>query len=125
MADVLPPTFGWALHFIIGSLIWGAGFALLQKLLRGPFWLRGLVFGLGAWLVVMLGVMPFTRGGLFALKLGIVAPAVMLAIHVVYGVALGVIFGLLLPEDALQADRERAHFFHGPWRDRLLHPFAR
>jgi hypothetical protein len=125
MADVLPPTLGWALNFIIGSLVWGASFALLQRIMVGPFWLRGLVFGLVAWLVVMLAVMPLTRGGLFALKLGIGAPAVMLAIHLAYGTALGIIYELLLPEDIDHANGKRERRLHGHWRERLLHPFAR
>jgi hypothetical protein len=58
MADVLPPTFGWVLHFFVGSFIWGAGFALLQPLVRGPYWLRGLAFGVIAWLLVMVVAMP-------------------------------------------------------------------
>src|SRR5215207_570554 len=100
MADVLPPTFGWVLHFTVGSLIWGAGFALVYDFMRGPSWLRGLLFGIGAWLVVMLAVMPLTRGGFFGLALGIATPAAMLLIHLLYGALLGGIYGVLGPEDA-------------------------
>jgi hypothetical protein len=98
-ADVLPPTIGWVLHFVVGSFLWGATFALLEKLIPGPFWLRGILFGAGAWLVVMLAVMPLTRGGLFGIALGFAPPIAMLVIHLLYGVLLGSIYGFLLPED--------------------------
>ena len=111
MADVLPPTFAWALHFTVGSLIWGAGFALVHGHMRGPSWLRGLLFGLAAWFAVMLTVMPFTRGGFFGLGLGLAAPGVMLLIHLVYGTVLGAIYGLLLPE---APGRRRGGTRHGP-----------
>lgn len=99
MADVLPPTFAWVLHFTVGSLIWGAGFALAHDHMRGPSWLRGLLFGIGAWLVVMLAVMPLTRGGFFGLALGLAAPVAMLLMHLIYGAVLGGVYGLLRPQD--------------------------
>lgn len=97
MAGIMPPTFGWLVHFLVGSLIWGAGFAVLQPYLPGPGWLRGVVFGLAAWLAVMLAVMPLTYGGFFGLALGVATPIVMLVVHLVYGALLGGIFGLLDP----------------------------
>lgn len=107
---VLPPTFGWALHFLVGSLIWGAGFSLLHSFLPGPLWLRGIVFGFVAWMIMMLAVMPLTRGGLFGLALGLTAPAVMLAVHLIYGALLAGIYGLLDPgTDAKSAPDEHEH----------------
>ncbi len=97
-ADVLSTTFGWMLHFVVGSLVWGASFALLERRLFGPLWLRGLVFGFLAWLVVMLTVMPLTRGDWFGLALGVATPVTMLAIHLIYGAMLGAFYSLLDPE---------------------------
>lgn len=121
MADVLPPTFVWILHFFVGSFIWGAGFALLQPIVRGPYWLRGIVFGVVAWLLVMLLVMPLTRLGLFGLRLGIATPAVMLFVHVVHGGLLGAIFGALDPREEGPAPPPHAHRSLHDW----LHPFHR
>jgi hypothetical protein len=105
-ADALPPTFAWLLHFMIGSLIWGTSFALVSRLIPGPLWMRGVLFGAASWLIVMLAVMPLTRGGWFGLELGLPAPALMLLVHIVYGALLGAIFGLLDPEaDAKGAPR--------------------
>ena len=98
LADVLPPTFWWTLHFLVGSLIWGVGFGLTERFMRGPTWLRGLLFGFASWVMVMVTVMPLTRGGFFGLALGLATPAVMLAAHLIYGALLGGIFGFLDPD---------------------------
>jgi uncharacterized membrane protein YagU involved in acid resistance len=119
MADVLPPTFAWVLHFTVGSLIWGAGFAVAHDHMRGPSWARGLLFGIGAWLVVMLTVMPLTRGGFFGLALGLATPVAMLLMHLIYGAALGGIYGLLLPKDAAEdrhGEADHASHAHSPAR---------
>src|ERR1700719_4702679 len=35
---------GWVLHFFVGTVIWGVGFAMLHDHLPGPSWQRGLGF---------------------------------------------------------------------------------
>lgn len=112
MADVLPPTFGWLLHFFVGSFVWGAAFASVHGFLRGPSWLRGIVFGAAAWLVVMLAVMPLTQAGLFGWSLGWATPVVMLAIHLLYGVILGTVYGLLRSDDEVRRDELHAEHLH-------------
>jgi hypothetical protein len=92
---ILSPTLGWLLHFLVGTLVWGAGFALVHDWLRGPSWLRGVLFGVAAWLVVVITVVAMRRLGLFGVELGLVTPAAMLAIHVVFGALLGGIYDLL------------------------------
>jgi hypothetical protein len=86
----------WADHFIIGVLVWGllfGGFVtLLPKL---PYWLTGLIFGVFAWLVAMIAFLPFVGSGLFGMKVGMMIPVIQLVQHLVYGLALGITFGLL------------------------------
>jgi hypothetical protein len=94
-AGILSPTLGWLLHFLVGTLVWGAGFALVHDWLRGPSWLRGILFGIGAWLLVVITVVTVTRLGLFGFELGFATPLAMLAIHVVFGALLGGIYDLL------------------------------
>ena len=114
-AGVLSPTFGWLLHFLVGSVIWGVGFALAYPFLYGAAWIRGLLFGAGAWLLVMLTVMPLTHAGWFGLALGLTTPAVMFLVHLVYGALLGGIYGVLDPNDGRRNDRDR--FAHDEnWR---------
>jgi hypothetical protein len=121
MADVFPPTFAWFIHFLVGSFIWGASFAAVERFLPGPSWLRGIVFGFGAWLIVMVAIMPLTRGGLFALALGLAAPAAMLVLHLIYGALLGGIYGFLDPDGA----RTSAADDHHESDDHHLHPLPR
>ena len=109
-AGILSPTLGWLLHFLVGTLVWGAGFALVQQ------WLRGVEFGIGAWLLVVVTVVVMRRLGLFGVDLGFATPLAMLAIHMVFGALLGGIYDLLgsspqarvpprpSPEDRLHAD---------------------
>ncbi len=49
----------WGIHFMIGTVIWGGAFALLESHLPGgELWLKGVVFGIGAWLIMMVAMMP-------------------------------------------------------------------
>lgn len=91
---------GWLVHFLVGTFLWGASFGALQRILPGPLWLRGIAFGLAAWLVVIATTTILARCGISGLKLG--APAMMFFVHVAYGLLLGVVFGLLEPRDEVE-----------------------
>jgi uncharacterized membrane protein YagU involved in acid resistance len=95
MAGASSPAVGWIAHFVIGSIFWGVGFAILSAYLPGPYWLRGTIFAVGAWLMMMVVVMPMAGAGLFGLDLGTMVPVMTLALHVVFGVVLGGIYGVL------------------------------
>lgn len=87
---------GWTIHFIVGTVIWGILFALLVPYLPGATNMqRGLVFGLGAWLVVMFTVFPMAGSGFFGMGFGLVAPLSTLLGHIVFGWALGGTYGWL------------------------------
>lgn len=88
------PAVGWLLHFMIGTVLWGIGFAVLYNVLpgRSPA-IKGIVFGLLAWLLMMLLPMPMAGAGLFGLKMGMMAPVMTLLLHVIWGVVLGASFG--------------------------------
>jgi Family of unknown function (DUF6789) len=86
----------WADHFIIGTILWGALFAGLDFVTpKGAYWMKGLIFGVGAWVAMMVIFMPIMGAGLFGADLGIEAPVVTLVLHLIYGLTLGVTFGLL------------------------------
>jgi hypothetical protein len=86
----------WMDHFIVGTVVWGLLFSLFDAVgLNLPHWLRGVIFGVFAWLMMMLLFMPAAGAGLFGNKIGIVAPVVMLAMHLIYGAVLGATYGLL------------------------------
>jgi hypothetical protein len=87
----------WVDHFIVGTLLWGPIFTAFESMmLEGwPRWQKGLIFGVVAWVAMMLIFMPVIGGGLFGWRLGLVAPIGMFGLHVVYGLVLGTVFELL------------------------------
>lgn len=94
------PAMGWAVHFVIGTIVWGALFAWSAPLLPGAsYWFKGVVFGIGAWLLMMIGVMPMAGAGLFGMSLGTMAPVMTFVLHVIFGLVLGSAYGAAKPED--------------------------
>lgn len=86
----------WVDHVLIGTAMWGLIFAGFDAVTpKAPFWLKGIVFGAGIWLAMMLLFMPVVGVGLLGLDLGISMPLVMLLLHLVYGATLGITFGFL------------------------------
>ena len=96
MGTPLTPVVGWMLHFIIGSVIWGALFALLFDRMPSQIpAIKGLLFGTAAWVLMMIIVMPMAGAGFFGLHLGIGAPIATLVLHGVFGAVLGITFDKL------------------------------
>jgi hypothetical protein len=95
---------GWVIHFLIGTIAWGGGFALLYGLIPGEIAVvKGIGFGVAAWLGMMIIVMPMAGAGLFGMTLGIMAPVMTLLLHVVFGAVLGGVYGMLLQRGTLNA----------------------
>ena len=86
----------WMDHFIIGVVVWGLLFGAYDSLASRPaHWLKGIIFGVFAWVVMMLLFMPLAKAGVFGWKIGPMAAAVTLIYHLVYGAVLGTTYGLL------------------------------
>jgi hypothetical protein len=86
----------WVDHFIVGVLLWGPIFAGLDESITDrPRWQKGLIFGAGAWLAMMLVFMPVVGGGLFGWRFGLVEPVGMLVLHLVYGLAIAAAYDQL------------------------------
>jgi uncharacterized membrane protein YagU involved in acid resistance len=86
----------WMDHFIVGTFVWGLLFAAFDAVYeKGAYWLKGLIFGVFAWVLMMVLFMPMAKAGFFGAKIGIEAPLVTLMYHVVYGLVLGVTYGML------------------------------
>nr|WP_294548820.1 DUF6789 family protein [uncultured Rhodopila sp.] len=88
----LPSPFGWVAHFLIGTVVWGIAYALLEPYLPGPAVIKGVVFGIFAWLAMMIVFMPVAGHGLFGAALGLPAVVATLGLHLVYGAVLGVTY---------------------------------
>jgi len=88
---------GWLVHFGIGTIAWGLLFAWLDPRLPGnTYVLRGVVLGSGAWLLMMIVMMPMAGAGFFGLGLGIMAPIMTLVLHVIFGAVLGWVYGQMV-----------------------------
>lgn len=107
----LAPWIGWLEHFFIGTVLWGLSFAVFDQLTAvleqmmpnlsvSRFVLttaKGFVFSIGAWILMMVLLMPPAGAGWFAANLGYGAPLAALVLHIIYGTALGAIYGALTP----------------------------
>jgi len=62
---------GWIAHFVIGALLWGLLYALIYPRIpgRGPV-AKALAFAVGAWLAMMILLLPATGAGRRAVRAG-------------------------------------------------------
>jgi uncharacterized membrane protein YagU involved in acid resistance len=93
MMGAQTPLVGWIVHFLIGTFLWGILYALIAPRLPGAHWFRGILFATGAWLLMMITLMPMAGAGLFGLKMGLMAPIATLILHWIYGAVLGGLYG--------------------------------
>ena len=90
------PFAGWLWFFVIGGLWWGSWFAIVAPVIPGrSFRVKGAVFGIVTGLLVIWTIMPLAAGGALGMKLSLWQPLVTVSEHLVYGLALGVIYGWL------------------------------
>ena len=90
---------GWVAHFMIGTVVWDGLFGLLAPYLPGgSYWFKGVIFGIGAWLMMMIAVMPMAGAGLFGMNFGMMAPVMTLVLHIIFGAVLGGVYGAERPE---------------------------
>ncbi|MGD8587307.1 MAG: hypothetical protein PVG22_00610 [Chromatiales bacterium] len=90
------PMAGWLWHFTIGILWWGSLYGFMWPLLPGSrSWVKGVVFGVIAGLLVLLMVMPLAGAGYFGMHLTWLEPLVSMVYHMVYGIVLGAVYGML------------------------------
>jgi uncharacterized protein DUF6789 len=86
----------WMDHFIVGVVIWGLLFGAYDSVASGPaHWLKGIIFGVFTWFIMMAAFMPLAKVGFFGFRIGPIAALVTLMYHLVYGAVLGTTYGLL------------------------------
>jgi uncharacterized membrane protein YagU involved in acid resistance len=89
----------WATHAIIGTLLYGALFAILMPILPGSSTGEGITFGILAWLAMMLTFMPLSGNAVFASNLPYAVLAATLVFHILYGAVLGISYAALGDND--------------------------
>lgn len=95
MAGASSPLVGWAMHVMIGTVLWGILFALVHERLPGGLVGSGVLLGIGAWVLMMVAVMPMAGAGMFGMNMGMMAPAMTLMLHIIFGAVLGYSYGRL------------------------------
>lgn len=87
------PLGGWLWHFVIGTLWWGALYGVIEPILPGNQpWKKGISFGIGGAIFVMLMVMPLAGAGYFGMHLELIQPIVTFVEHLIYGCVLGFVY---------------------------------
>lgn len=105
---------GWMAHVLIGAVLWGSLFALVEPTLPGAASLRGVLFAIGAWLVMMLVLLPWAGAGVFAARLDqpVRMTAGSIVLHLVYGWVLGFVYGRLIAPETEEHARSRGYTIH-------------
>jgi len=84
---------GWIMHFMIGSVAWGGAFAVFNDIIPVKTQRKkGILLGITAWFMMMIGPMPMGGEGLFGLNIGPMAPVMTFMLHIVYGIVLGTVY---------------------------------
>lgn len=95
-------TAGWIIHFIAGTFVLGPLFGILCP--RLPTDLpetKGILFSVGAWVILMLAIMMTGGNGAFGRNFGTIGW--LLVTNAVFGIVLGNVYGRLVARD------KRAH----------------
>ena len=91
---------GWAAHLLIGTLVLGSGFGFLYaKLPTHTAATRGIVYAVGAFVVLLVGIFMVGDPRMFSGTDGFGTVAWMLITHAVFGIVLGSIYGTLVARE--------------------------
>jgi hypothetical protein len=96
---------GWAAHFLVGAVVLGPAFGVLcPRLPTDTPESKGILFAVGAFVLMGLTVAPLAGVGMFFMRAGFGTLAWMIATHAVYGIVLGNIYARLV-----ERERRRGH----------------
>ncbi len=102
-----PVGLSWVVYLGLNVLAWGTLFALLSPLPLGPFWLKGILFGVGVWLLSAAIAWALEPSAVVPLAAG---PAVL---HLLFGLLLGLTYATLLDETERTGTPSHASRLHG------------
>ncbi len=91
---------GWIAHFAVGTLVLGAAFGfLVPKLPTDTSGTKGILFAVGALVVLMTGIFLVGDPSMFSGTDGFGTVAWLLGTHAVFGIVLGTIYGQLMARE--------------------------
>lgn len=93
------PAIGWVAHLVAGLGL-GAIFGVLcPRLPTSTPESKGILFAVGAFILMGLVIAPIGGAGLFFMKAGFGTLAWMIASHAIFGIVLGNVYGRLVARD--------------------------
>ncbi len=93
------PAIGWAAHFVAGLGL-GAVFGVLcPRLPTDTPESKGILFAVGAFILMGLVIAPIGGAGMFFMRAGFGTLAWMIASHAIFGIVLGNVYGRLVARD--------------------------
>jgi len=92
------PMLGWAVHFMIGIVVYGITIAALAHRMHASPTVSGIIIGVVGWLIMMVMLMPMAGVGMFAMSMGVMAPMMTLILHLIFGAVLGWTYGKLVSD---------------------------
>lgn len=91
---------GWLVHLAIGVLVLGGGFGFLYaKLPTSTAATRGIVYAVGAFTVLLVGIFMVGDPRIFAGSDGFGTVGWMLMTHAIFGIVLGSVYGILMARE--------------------------
>ena len=94
------PIVGWVAHIITGVVILGSLFGYLcPRLPTDTFATKGIVFAVGAFVVMMTGIVLLGDRATFAGDGGFGVVAWLLITNVVFGIVMGMVYGRLVQRE--------------------------
>lgn len=99
---------GWVGHFVVGALVLGPIFGMLcPRLPTDTPETKGILFAVGAFLVMMLTVAPLSGVGMLGARAGLGGVLWMLGGHIVFGIVMGNVYARLVARNK-RLEREHA-----------------
>lgn len=86
----------WVAHFLIGTVLWGGLTGILYGSVSKSPLATAMIVAVGAWILMMVIVMPMAGAGMFGLNIGPQAPIATLVLHIVFGAVMGLVFSGLV-----------------------------
>jgi hypothetical protein len=96
-----PQDVGWVAHFVAGLGLGAAFGVLCPRLPTDTPESKGILFAVGAFILMGLVIAPIGGAGMFFMRAGFGTLAWMIASHAIFGVVLGNVYGRLMRRDKL------------------------
>lgn len=105
---------GWAAHFLVGTVVLGPLFGILcPRMPTDTPETKGIVFAVGAFVLMGLTIAPLAGIGVFGLRAGFPTLAWLILTHAVFGAVMGNVYARMVGRDwRVHHARDDIHLAH-------------